>query len=88
MIFTHHLSFYHSCSYHVCDLNLLLDFRYFLFIIKLSFDTLSNFIEKMMAEQTLLFHAFLIYKEITRKQQTENSCNKTLEGKKILRKNN
>ena len=35
-----------------------------------------------MAEQTLLFHAFLIYKEITRKQQTENSCNKTLEGKK------
>ena len=35
-----------------------------------------------MAEQILLFHAFLIYKEITRKQQTENSFNKTLEGKK------
>ena len=35
-----------------------------------------------MAEQTLLFHAFLIYEGITRKQQTENSFNKTLEGKK------
>ena len=41
-----------------------------------------------MAEQTLLFHAFLIYEEITRKQQNENSFNKTLEGKEILRKNN
>ena len=33
-------------SYFVCDLNLLLDFKYFLFVIELSFDTLSNFIEK------------------------------------------
>ena len=39
-----------------------------------------------MAEQILLFHAFLIYKEITRKQQTENSFNKTLEGKKKKKK--
>ena len=61
MIFPLHLSFYHLCSYHVCDLNLLLDFKYLVIFIKLSFDTLSNFIEKRMAEQTLLFHAFLIY---------------------------
>ena len=36
MIFTRHSSFYHLCSYHVCDLNLLLDFRFFLFIINLA----------------------------------------------------
>ena len=48
----------------------------------------QTLLEKRMAEQTLLFHAFLIYKGITRKQQTENSFNKTLEGKEILRKNN
>ena len=41
-----------------------------------------------MAEQTLLFDAFLIFKGITRKQQAEKSFNKTLEGKEILRKNN
>ena len=68
MILTHYLSFYHSCFYLVCDLNLLLDFRYFIFIIELSLDTLSNFIEKKgMAERALLFHAILIYEGITRK---------------------
>ena len=88
MIFTCHSSFYHSCSYHICDLNLLLDFRYFLFVIDLAL-TLSNFIEKKgMVEQALLFHAFLIYEGITRKQQTKNSFIKILEGKEILRKNN
>ena len=39
-----------------------------------------------MVEQALLFYAFLIYEGITRKQQTENSFIKTLEGKEILRK--
>ena len=41
-----------------------------------------------MAEQALLFHAFLIYEGITKKQQTEDSFIKILEGKEILRKNN
>ena len=41
-----------------------------------------------MVEQALLFHAFLIYVGITRKQQTENGFIKILEGKEILRKNN
>ena len=39
-----------------------------------------------MAEQALLFHAFHIYEGIARKQETENSFNKILEGKETLRK--
>jgi len=45
-------------------------------------------LKKEMAEQALLFHAFLIYEVITRKHQTKNSFIKIIEGKEILRKNN
>ena len=89
MIFTRHSSFYHSFSYHVCDLNLLLDFRYFLFIIELSFDTLSNFIEK---QEWLNKPYYFMHSSYTRELQGNNklkiALSKCLKENKYFEKTN
>ena len=89
MIWTRHSSFYHSGSYHICDLNLLLDFGYFLFVIELSFDTLSNFIEKKgwLNEPYYFMHSSYT-RELQRNSKLKIALSKHLKEKKYIEKNN
>lgn len=81
MILTQHLSFYNNLPLHVCDLNLSLGLRYFLFIFDLSLKTLSNLLKKGWLREPYNFmhpHIQGDYKETI-----ENNLIKIREGEEM-----